>query len=781
MKKIVYIALAAFATFAVATSCSKENASIEDQNTNAEVVTISATISESMTKVAFDPSYTGGKPTNLALTWTSGDKIRVYNHANRAQYQDFTLTASSVGKKKGVFTGTAISATSYDVEVINGAFDYASQVQPSDGVTTNLKYLASASGIADYSSITFTDFSSVLAITAKMPSTEVAAAIKSVDITASEDIFNGGKNLTITFDNKGDADNDGILHFYATMPKGDQDIASGTTLLIHFNAPETAHTVYTRYVEIDGTFTSNSLNTININAANSASFANASTDDIGTSTNPYLIGDKYQMDKIHDEIGTTKKYFKMVDDVDLDGVDWDPLNTGDFKKAIDFDGDNHTIFNLTPNNTNDYPSFVGVLNGTVKNLIFDGASITAGACTSGVLAGYIGSLGSSVTGNCSGITVKNSSVTESAKRRAGGIAGIVDVTSSSITNCHVENVTISSTFDRIGGMFGEVSTNITISNCTAVNVTAEGSINIGGLIGVCYGNVTNCSSSGSISSKNTTSNADIGLGGLVGYFGATDNPATISRCSSSVSINQTNNGRDIGGLVGKMLAGTVEKSYATGNVSGVQRNVGGLVGLITNTSDASTIINCYCTGNVKGNSYVGGLVGMYEKGSATIDNCYSTSKVETTQFLAGGVVGIISAADMTIRKCVAWNSEVTPAVCASGNWSSGAFAGVAFPSCTLTSNYRKPGDWLTAYWQPGTYDHADVSSTHKLVIRVGSEAPYTYRETTATSTKSGQDGYPQFPYHGHYTAETNLSQLASKTLGWSSDVWDFSGALPTLK
>lgn len=777
MKKIVYIALAAFA---VATSCSKENASIEDQNTKAEIVTISATISESMTKVAFDPSYIGGKPTELALTWAEGDQIRVYNHANRSQYKDFTLAANSVGKKKGVFEGEAISAASYDVEVINGAFDYASQTQPSDGETTGLKYLASANNIADYSTINFTDFSSVLAITAKMPSTAIAAKIKSVDITASENIFNGGNNLTITLGSVGDADNDGILHFYATLPQGDQDITDGTTLTVHFNAPDTDHTVYTRYIEMDGcTFKSNNLNTININATNSASYANASTTDIGTSANPYLIGDKYQMDKIHDEIGTTKKYFKMVDDVDLDGVDWDPLNTGDFKKAIDFDGDNHTIFNLTPNKTNDYPSFVGVLNGTVKNLVFDGASITAGACTSGVLAGYIGSSSSSVTGDCSGITVKNSTIKESTKNRVGGIAGYVNKTSGSITNCHVDNVSISSTAERIGGMFGQVDVTTSITNCTSINVTVAGSINIGGLIGVGYGNVTNCSSSGSISSTNTTSNADIALGGLVGFFQGAS--SIISKCSSSVSINQTSNGRDLGGLVGKMCEGTIEKSYATGNVSGVQRNVGGLVGLITNTSNASAIINCYCTGNVKGNSYVGGLVGMYEKGSATIDNCYSTSKVETTQFLAGGVVGIISAADMTIRKCVAWNSEVTPAVCAAGNWSSGAFAGVAFPSCTLTSNYRKPGDWLTAYWQPGTYDHADVSSTHKLVIRVGTEEPYTYRETTATSVKSGQDGYPQFPYQGHYTAETNLSQLASTTLGWADSVWDLSGSVPTLK
>ena len=36
--------------------------------------------------------------------------------------------------------------------------------------------------------------------------------------------------------------------------------------------------------------------------------------------------------------------------------------------------------------------------------------------------------------------------------------------------------------------------------------------------------------------------------------------------------------------------------------------------------------------------------------------------------------------------------------------------------------------------------------------------------------------------HGkHVAAGTTLSTLASTTLGWSADVWDFSGAVPTLK
>jgi hypothetical protein len=72
----------------------------------------------------------------------------------------------------------------------------------------------------------------------------------------------------------------------------------------------------------------------------------------------------------------------------------------------------------------------------------------------------------------------------------------------------------------------------------------------------------------------------------------------------------------VGGLFGDMIAGgTVEYSYATGDVSG-DKKVGGLVGRVdgekvyTNVViDAGAVEYAYSTGSVSGNSDVGGLVG----------------------------------------------------------------------------------------------------------------------------------------------------------------------------
>ncbi|MBQ1648203.1 MAG: hypothetical protein II047_07060, partial [Bacteroidales bacterium] len=158
-----------------------------------------------------------------------------------------------------------------------------------------------------------------------------------------------------------------------------------------------------------------------------------------------------------------------------------------------------------------------------------------------------------------------------------------------------------------------------------------------------------------------------------------------------------------------------------------------------------------------------------------ISNCYSSGKVIASTFGAGGFIGLQSSAVGTVTNCVAWGSEVTAGNIASDSWSSAAFSAVAHPLCTITNCYRNPSMALTALWVPAAdYNHPDVSPDHPLVKQDGTES-------TATSTASGQPGYPQFPYHGKVEAGKTLSELASTTLGWDASIWDFSGAMPTLK
>jgi len=66
---------------------------------------------------------------------------------------------------------------------------------------------------------------------------------------------------------------------------------------------------------------------------------------------------------------------------------------------------------------------------------------------------------------------------------------------------------------------------------------------------------------------------------------------------------------------------------------------------------------------------------------------------------------------------------------------------------------------------PNTFQHPNVSTS----------APLTDPDGNAVTSSTMR------PYQGKCDATKTLSLLASTTLGWSSDVWDFTGDLPTLK
>lgn len=773
MKKLFNITLMALTLIMLSAACSKVNP--VDETPVSKTITIRATISDAATRVTFDPAFDGSNtPAAMAHTWETGDKLRIIDASDPSKTAEFELV-DGAGTTTGTFEGTGFEAASYNVEAVpKGSFssDYT-QTQAKDGATDHLQFVATASGVTDLSSFALTETSGIVGIIAKLPD-DVAGTINALEIEAKVAGLPTSITVTINLSAQEDVDSDDILKVYANAPTGFA-IPAGAEVFLRFKSTNAAHTVYTRYQKFDTNLlpAPGKFNYVKFNCKDIDKFAGAGND--GTSTDPYLIADKYQMQAMRDlmpENETT--HFILLADIDLENEVWTPLNyEGSFARGIYFDGQGHTVSNLTSTDAQAYPSFVGVVNGTVKNLVFDGATITGGNNVAGVLAGYVGSSSVSAVGNISDITVKNATVTGS-KRHLGGVAGFINKVSETVRNCHVVNTTVSSTADRVGGVFGQVDKTFTVQDCSAENVTVSGAINIGGLVGVGYGNFMDCTSSGEITSINTTSNADIGLGGLVGYF----ENGTISHCSSSVNAIQETNGRDIGGLIGKMLVGTVEKSYSTGNVTGLQRNVGGFIGLITNTSSKSVVTDCYCTGKVVANAYSGGFLGLHEKGVVEITNCYATGSVEGA-FALGGMLGV-TATGMSMSKSVAWNSSITASSYGEGNWSSGAVVGVTFPTITLTDNYRNPAVALTLWWVPDAdYSHPDVSSSTPLVVK--DIATGELRPTTATGTGSGNDNYPQFAYHGKVEAGKSLSQLASTTLGWSSSVWDFTGELPTLK
>ena len=330
---------------------------------------------------------------------------------------------------------------------------------------------------------------------------------------------------------------------------------------------------------------------------------------------------------------------------------------------------------------------------------------------------------SSYAAEFANITVDKSTLTAS-NNYVGGICGYVKK-SQGFSNCHVTNTSISNTITGnvnsfVGAMAGWMGPNggCTMTDCSAENVTIEGK-------------VTNTNRSG--------------VGGLIGRIDASD--VVLIRCYTSGTIAPSN-ANNVGGLVGDIYSGTgvkIKNSYSTAKIQRGYTNVGGLVGRIY-PSTGVTIDHCYASGEL---SLKGGYGGK------------------------GGLIGVILSPDVTVKKCVAWNSKVS-AGHATDDAGTGALVGVTWPTCTLTKNYRKPGiTYSGLYWAPSeSWDHADVSSTNKLVVLDTSD-PVESKAASTSATSITLDGNNQpagqynWAYHGHRITNGAVVS-ADKTEGWTS-------------
>lgn len=649
MKTTFKLLFAVVAIFALVLSCAK--AELPEATDSSDFVeplgeiTISAILPESMTKVAFDPTFEGGKPTGLSLKWEEGDMLCVYDAADKDKYATLELAEESIGQKEGIFTGNVdFSAESYYVEVLNQGevTDYATQTQPADGQTAALKYRAYAT-ISDLTDgVVLENYTTPLAVTAKLPSTEVVANIQSVTIVASEAIFNGKKSITINIAEKGDAGDDGILHLFVNLPQESSAIPAGTNLLVKFHAPETEHTVYTRYVELgEAAFANGKLNTININASCSDIHAGLTSCDGTTEDKAYLIADKYQMQAMSGlmQLGS-KRYFKMVADVDLNNEEWTPFNVADDKytREVYFDGQDHTISNLRSTGSN-YPGFAGVLNGTIKNVTFEGATIEANSKAGGVIGGYVGTTG--VKGHCENVIINNSSV--SGSKNIGSFVGIVGNASCTFMNCQVTGTTKveQTSTASTGGFVGYDKSGAKYEGCIVSGTSVSGQDNVGGFVGQsAAGQYKDCESKGDV----TASGRNVG-----GFVGNAEGAFTFDHCIyRGTKVESTYNDSEyiqVGGFCGGVtnaFTGKFTRCWITaGSLQTLVKStnnklaVGGFIGRVgTNVANDNTGIIEKCRihrTQVEGGGYTGGFVGI---SYVNITECCTTD--------AGGMANVIS-------------------------------------------------------------------------------------------------------------------------------------------
>ena len=331
--------------------------------------------------------------------------------------------------------------------------------------------------------------------------------------------------------------------------------------------------------------------------------------------------------------------------------------------------------------------------GTVSHVITD-AVVTGTSSIGGLIgiSGYVDSnnvlqtSGSIIDAHSSGSIGIISAMTGMAASGAD-MGGLVGASYSPIKDSHSSvniNLASGSSAYSVGGLVGQQN------NADILNSYAEGSIGgnielVGGLVGAfrySQGNHTIYQSyaTGDI-------NANYHVGGLVGYMGL------------SASYNDPN--RDVN------ATGTIEQSYASGNVSGSSTlsyaSTGGLLG---SGQDNLKIRSSFAIGNVSGGSNTGGLIGRLGNNSTgggntgVVDDSYAASTVTGTDN-TGGLIGYAQV-DNTITNSYATGSVTgnnyvggligNSGAIMSGNNASGDVTGNNYVGGLLGALYGG-GDW----------------------------------------------------------------------------------------
>ena len=126
------------------------------------------------------------------------------------------------------------------------------------------------------------------------------------------------------------------------------------------------------------------------------------------------------------------------------------------------------------------------------------------------------------------------------------------------------------------------------------------------------------------------------IGGIVGKVQA----GTIENCSFSGSVT---GGGHTGGIAGGLNSNNVTISGCVNAADVTGTTAGGILGYWKNTA---AIRDCYNTGSVTGSAKAGGIVGQLNKG--TIENCYSIGDIGGKASQKGGIFAFSSA---TVENC----------------------------------------------------------------------------------------------------------------------------------
>jgi len=276
----------------------------------------------------------------------------------------------------------------------------------------------------------------------------------------------------------------------------------------------------------------------------------------GEPDDPYLISTADELNSIGHNPRLMNAHFKLVNDIDLTGVDFYIIASQYYPFRGTFDGNDHTIsnFSYTSPEATGIGFFGYVSNGRIKNLglIDPNVHMDKGdfhGCLVGLLAAGI------VT-NC---YVESGSVT--GQDELGGLVG-ENGSGGTIMNCYFTGDATGR--ENVGGLVGQNSGSVTASYSYA---GVKGQTAVGGLVGRCSpGEIVNCYARGNVAGQWY-------VGGLAGSNGSgfhSRRTGAIRNCYST-----TAGGSRSGGLLGADWGGEVSNCFWDIEASGRTTSYGG--------------------------------------------------------------------------------------------------------------------------------------------------------------------------------------------------------------
>ena len=261
--------------------------------------------------------------------------------------------------------------------------------------------------------------------------------------------------------------------------------------------------------------------------------------------------------------GKTDAVVTLDADLDLAGIAWIPMGDTSHDFAGTFDGQGHTISNLTIGTadapiTGELAGLFGVVEGTVKNLFLDEVSVNANV-------GYY-------------------------------VGGLVAYAVGPIDNCHITKLDMDAVASGVGGLIGYATSGNSIYGCSVSGEIAvkSGCQGVGGFIGS-MGKNAQITYSGATVSVTAPKERSTNAGGFIGRGnGERAARAIVKNCYSKGAVT---GGAYAGGFTGSMAGMDIQNCYATGNVTDAFVEMTSFAGTNSVAFDLDGVArNCYATG-----------------------------------------------------------------------------------------------------------------------------------------------------------------------------------------